>query len=380
MVISLGLAQLFNQRFPGRRVARWALIAPWAASVMMTALDLQLDARQPDNGVVNVFLHELGLVQRSTPTRRTGWARPDSALVWMMGVAVFVSLPFTTYALLAGLQTIPARCTRRPGSTAPSSWHAYRRSRCRCCARRSWSPLVINLMNVFNSFPIIWEMTRGGPGYETSTTTVFMYDLKGTFVGEAAAMSVVNFALVVVIVLVFLRLNRWNRRRSLTWPSAADHRAAAPAAPPAGRGRAPAAGCPSLRTAIIAAVAYLVAVVFLLPYLEMLITALRPQRELYDANYLPHHFAWSNFTDMWGAGFGINSRAGQPGGRRRRHPAGAAGGAARGVLHGPAPVPRPQRVPAAGAGHPDVPADRADRRHLQGVPRLRAVNSTRSGR
>ena len=38
MVISLGLAQLFNQRFPGRRVTRWALIAPWAASVLMTAV------------------------------------------------------------------------------------------------------------------------------------------------------------------------------------------------------------------------------------------------------------------------------------------------------------------------------------------------------
>ena len=38
VLISLGLAQLFNQRFPGRRVTRWALIIPWAASVMMTAL------------------------------------------------------------------------------------------------------------------------------------------------------------------------------------------------------------------------------------------------------------------------------------------------------------------------------------------------------
>jgi multiple sugar transport system permease protein len=64
---------------------------------------------------------------------------------------------------------------------------------------------------------------------------------------------------------------------------------------------------PSLRTAIIAAAAYVVAVIFLLPYLEMLITAVRPQRELYEPNYLPHHFAWSNLTDMWGAAFGITS-------------------------------------------------------------------------
>jgi multiple sugar transport system permease protein len=64
---------------------------------------------------------------------------------------------------------------------------------------------------------------------------------------------------------------------------------------------------PSLKAAVIAAAAYVVAAVFLLPYLEMLITAVRPQRELYEPNYLPHHFAWSNLTNMWGAAFGITS-------------------------------------------------------------------------
>ncbi|MGH3405057.1 MAG: carbohydrate ABC transporter permease [Streptosporangiaceae bacterium] len=37
MVLSLGLAQLFNQRFPGRRVVRWALIAVLVALVAMPA-------------------------------------------------------------------------------------------------------------------------------------------------------------------------------------------------------------------------------------------------------------------------------------------------------------------------------------------------------
>jgi multiple sugar transport system permease protein len=77
-------------------------------------------------------------------------------------------------------------------------------------------------------------------------------------------------------------------------------------------GPAPAAGrpprrLPSLKTAVIAAAAYVVAVIFLLPYLEMLITAVRPANELYGRNYLPHHFAWSNLTNMWGAAFGILS-------------------------------------------------------------------------
>jgi multiple sugar transport system permease protein len=62
---------------------------------------------------------------------------------------------------------------------------------------------------------------------------------------------------------------------------------------------------PSLKTAIITLVAYIIAVIFLLPYLEMLVTSVRPNSELYDANYLPRHFAWSNLTNMWGSAYGI---------------------------------------------------------------------------
>lgn len=53
------------------------------------------------------------------------------------------------------------------------------------------------------------------------------------------------------------------------------------------------------RTVVVAAVAWLIAAVFLLPYLQMVITALRPGSELRDATYLPDHFAWSNFVDVW---------------------------------------------------------------------------------
>jgi multiple sugar transport system permease protein len=64
---------------------------------------------------------------------------------------------------------------------------------------------------------------------------------------------------------------------------------------------------PTIKTAVIAATAYVIAIIFLLPYAEMLITALRPQRELLERNYLPHHFAWSNLTNMWGPGYGITT-------------------------------------------------------------------------
>jgi multiple sugar transport system permease protein len=54
------------------------------------------------------------------------------------------------------------------------------------------------------------------------------------------------------------------------------------------------------------AAAYAVALVFLLPYAEMVITALRPKNQLTDPGYLPTHLDLSNFTSIWSTGFGGN--------------------------------------------------------------------------
>ena len=65
---------------------------------------------------------------------------------------------------------------------------------------------------------------------------------------------------------------------------------------------------PRLRTVLVAAAAYVIALIFILPYVEMTITALRPKSELLEPNYLPHHLAWSNFSTLWSTGFGDSLR------------------------------------------------------------------------
>jgi len=60
-----------------------------------------------------------------------------------------------------------------------------------------------------------------------------------------------------------------------------------------------------LRTWLIAGAAYLVAIIFLLPYLEMLLMAGRPNNELGQPTIFPSHFTFSNFTTLWsGSGLG----------------------------------------------------------------------------
>lgn len=56
----------------------------------------------------------------------------------------------------------------------------------------------------------------------------------------------------------------------------------------------------------ISVLAYGVALIFLLPYLEMIVSALRPANQLLAPNLLPSHFSFRNFTTIWSTGFGGN--------------------------------------------------------------------------
>ncbi|GIH93319.1 carbohydrate ABC transporter permease [Planobispora siamensis] len=81
----------------------------------------------------------------------------------------------------------------------------------------------------------------------------------------------------------------------------------APAVRPAAvRPPAPARRLPSIKTAVVAASAYLIAFIFLFPYLVMILTALRPQEELREATFFPETFAWSNFANFWTGGLAQN--------------------------------------------------------------------------
>jgi multiple sugar transport system permease protein len=78
---------------------------------------------------------------------------------------------------------------------------------------------------------------------------------------------------------------------------------------PAARPRTTASSAPSPRrklpTLIVAGAAFLVAIIFLLPYLEMLLIAVRPNNELGQPTIFPSHFTFSNFTTLWsGSGLG----------------------------------------------------------------------------
>lgn len=63
---------------------------------------------------------------------------------------------------------------------------------------------------------------------------------------------------------------------------------------------------PSIKTILVAGTAYIVAFIFLFPYLVMLLTSLRSQDSLRDATFWPKEFVWENLTNFWASGLAGN--------------------------------------------------------------------------
>lgn len=205
VIISLGLAQILNKAFPGRQIVRMAVIIPWAASVVMTTMVFYYGL-EPYFGIINKFLVDVGLV--STP-EGFGWTRnPETAFLWSIVIAIFVSLPFTTYTILAGLATVPAdalEAAKMDGAGPVRTYWTIVLPQLRGALSVA---VLINIINVFNSLPILKVMTGSIPGYgaDTIMTMIFKYIELQKKVDVASALSVVAFLIVIVIVAAYVKI------------------------------------------------------------------------------------------------------------------------------------------------------------------------------
>ena len=209
VAVALALAQLLNEDFPGRRLVRWALIVPWAASLIMTS-KLFVWIYDYYFGILNHVLLALRLL--SAPV---DWLGNDSTVMGaMIAVGVFVSLPFTTYVILAGLAAIPGEVYEAARVDGASAWRAYWSVTVPLLRPALLVAVVLNVIYVFNSFPIVWTLNDRNPGFAHDTMITYMYKIAFRSslrdVGLAAAVGVVNVVVILLAVLLYLRTVSWR--------------------------------------------------------------------------------------------------------------------------------------------------------------------------
>ncbi|MFV0462867.1 MAG: carbohydrate ABC transporter permease [Nostocoides sp.] len=209
IVIGLALAQLLVKNFLGRRLVRLAIIVPWAASLVITS-QLFVLLYDYNYGLINHILTSVGVLPE--PIDFLGDDRFTMAS--MIVVGVFVSLPFTIFVFIAGLNAIPEDVLEAAEVDGATGWQRYRSIVLPLLRPAMLVATVLNVIYVFNSFPIVYTLNDRNPGFGHDTTITFMYKLafksQEKDVGMSAAAGVMNVLLILVVVVIYLRIINWR--------------------------------------------------------------------------------------------------------------------------------------------------------------------------
>ena len=195
------LALLLNNKFKGRKIARAIVVFPWATTLVIqaSAWKFMLDN---DFGALNNLLRTLGIISANvnwTPT-------PAAWFAWEIACGIFVTIPFVCFTALSGLQSIDDSYYEAATVDGAGYWQKLFNITIPLVKPSLTVATVLNIIYVFNSVPIVWTMTKGDPASRTDTLVTYLYKLAfyNGKQGEAAAVSVIGFVILLICASVYM--------------------------------------------------------------------------------------------------------------------------------------------------------------------------------
>ena len=163
-VVGLGMALVLHERFVGRPVMRSLLLIPWSLSRVVVGL-LWVGLLDVEFGALNGFLYKAGLIDRYISFLKSGY----SALNVLVSVYMWNQAPFATLLLLAGMQSIPIELYMAAEADGAGYWQRLRYVTLPALRGILFLVLVVSTVNGFLMLDLIYVLTMGGPGNETTT-------------------------------------------------------------------------------------------------------------------------------------------------------------------------------------------------------------------
>lgn len=208
LVTGLGLlvALLINRRV---KYSGWYLVAifiPWVLSDVVAGTMWRW-----------MFLKDYGLIQQwLTPLFGPSiYVNPSGAMGIVILATVWRSVAFTAILFLGALQTVPRELEESAALDGANRLQIFLRIILPIIRPSVLIAVLLTTMRSINSIGLILATTRGGPGYATTTASVYLYRSawsESNF-ARGAAVSVLLFVANAVITLIYLRLitNRSDR-------------------------------------------------------------------------------------------------------------------------------------------------------------------------
>lgn len=203
VLVAVPASLILVQDFYGRGLARTITMLPWSISLTMTAIIWRW-AFNDEFGLINLGLQQMGII--SQPLH---WlADPALAFPLEIMIGILVSVPFTVTIFLGGLSSVPTDIYEAARIEGANAWQQFRKLTLPLLRPFINIAIVLNVIYVFNSFPIIWVMTQGGPDNGTHILVTYLYELAFRLgrPGEAAAVSLVMLLMLLAFTGVYMRM------------------------------------------------------------------------------------------------------------------------------------------------------------------------------
>jgi multiple sugar transport system permease protein len=157
LLLGLVIAMLLNRETRLAKILRTTLIFPMMISPVIGALIWKI-MMQPSVGIMNPIMKSLGL-----PTLE--WAAlPETALISVMLIDVWIFTPFVALILLAGLRSFPQAPFEAARVDGASVWFTFRNLMLPMLVPFIIIAVVFRFMDSLKMFDVIYAMTGGGPG------------------------------------------------------------------------------------------------------------------------------------------------------------------------------------------------------------------------
>jgi multiple sugar transport system permease protein len=219
LLLGLTVALLMNWSFKGRGFVRGILAIPWAVPDIPVILTFTI-MLDPNFGIINRFAswipgvhHQIQWVSSST-----------LAFVAIVMMVAWKGFPFYALILLSSLQSIPDDLYEAARVDGAGSIRSFWSITLPALVPTLALLAILAFIFSFQQFTLIYKMTGGGPGTDTSTLAVLIYNQAFEFFNYnyASAIAVIALLLALLATLIYVVIERTLiRDRYLTEKNAA---------------------------------------------------------------------------------------------------------------------------------------------------------------
>jgi ABC-type sugar transport system permease subunit len=227
--LALGAALALNRVFRGQKILSIMLLLPWAVAPVVTGLFWRF-IFQPQFGLATGFMHMIGVTNGSID-----WLGDPGRAMFIAVVATsWRSVPLLALLIGTALRTIPTNQIKAAKLDGAGSWAIFRSITLPAIRNMLLVGTVLQVILSLQVFDIIFTLTRGGPGLETTVMYYFIYNTAFDTLnfGYSAALSLVLVLFIIVFSAPLVYLRQRSRYRVAAVLTEAEN-SASPGAGPA---------------------------------------------------------------------------------------------------------------------------------------------------